>query len=420
MGSASGKDRMLYGDGSLHFDKATGLWIARLDLGYGADGKRKRWKGKSKTKSGALDKLRSARLELSSTGTVQSRGITVAAWMETWLRDIVKPRVRPNVHRDYAQTVNKHVVPRLGKVPVSRLTVEQVRSLHMHVQQATSLGNANKVIRVLKASLSDAEREGKVARNVAKLMRMPASPRTRPPLSDDDAMTFIRQGVDHPMYSRFLAGLLLGCRQGEVLGMTWDRVDLDAGIVTLEWQLQQLPYRHGCGTGEPPSCGRKAPGHCTHKALDVPEGYEYRHLFGSKCLVRPKTTAGVRVIPMPGILVDALRRRRRESIATPNPHGLVWTDERGNPIDDRRDLDAWKQLQRELGLPGVDLHSMRHTTATVLLKLGVPDTVRMQIMGHSTAAVTRMYEHVDTTMARRALDAVAEHLTSVPTKSRGA
>lgn len=72
----------MYGDGSLHQDKASGLWVARLDLGFGADGKRKRWKGKSKTKSGALAKLREARLELSSTGMVQPRGITLAAWIE--------------------------------------------------------------------------------------------------------------------------------------------------------------------------------------------------------------------------------------------------------------------------------------------------------------------------------------------------
>lgn len=331
---------------------------------------------------------------------------------------MVKPRVRPTVHRDYSLTLRKHVLPRLGKVTLSRLSVEQVRSLHQQVQESTSLGNANKVVRVLKSSLSDAEREGKVARNVAKLVRLPKSTNTRPPLSDEDAITVIKKGTGDPMYSRYLMGLLLGCRQGEVLGLTWDRVDLDAGTVRLDWQLQQLPYRHGCGTGQPWPCERKAAGHCKNKQLDVPPGYEFVQLHGSRCLVRPKTSAGVRVIPMPGILVDALRRRRRESIGTPNPHGLVWSDAQGQPIDDRNDLAAWKDLQERLGLPGVDLHSIRHTTATLLLKLGVPDTVRMQIMGHSTAAVTRIYEHVDTAMARQALDLVADHLSAPPTTAK--
>ena len=415
------KARMLYGDGSLYEEKSSGLWVARLDVGFGPDGKRQRWKGKSKTKAGALDKLRKARAQLGSTGSVQPRGITLATWMDIWLQDIVKPRVRPHVWKDYLYTVNKHIVPRLGKVTLSKLSVEQIRSLHRHMLESGSLGNANKVLRLLKAALSDAEREGKVTRNVAKLVRMPKSPATREPMSDSDAITFIKKGVNDAMYSRYLTALLLGCRQAETLGLTWDHVDFKAGTITLEWQMRGLPYRHGCGgEGMRFPCGRQRAGSCPSKELDVPNGYEHIPLHGALCLIRPKSLAGKRVLPMPSILIDALKRRRRESIKTPNPHGLVWTDSNGQPIVASNDLQAWKEVQEELKLPVVGLHSMRHTTATVLLKLGVPDTVRIQIMGHSTAAVTRIYEHVDLTMARHALDRVADHLSAPSTGVRGA
>jgi len=305
--------------------------------------------------------------------------------------------------------ISKHLVPRIGKVPLAKLTVAQVRQMHRSVMEESSLGNANNVYRVLRAALSDAEREGAIPRNVAKLVRVPVSRNTREPLTLDQAKVFVTQGTKHRLYSRYLAGLLTGARQGELLGLTWDRVTYgEHPTITLSWQLQELPYRHGCAKrGKGPSCGMRAPGWCPARELDLPHGFEYVHLQGNKCLTRPKSRAGLRVIPIPQMLAEALRKRHRQQIGEPNPHGLVWTQPNGSPLDGRRDLDEWKAVQEGLGLPGVDVHSMRHTTATLLMDLGVPETVLIAIMGQSSIAVARAYQHADLTMARRALDGLS-------------
>ena len=404
------RGRRTYGDGSL-FQRADGYWVARLELGWDNHGNRKRWQGVSKTQAGALQKLRDARTQVANTGTVATSGMTMEAWLTQWLDEIVRPTVRPNTVVGYRNAVDHWIVPAIGKVPVNKVTPSHVRALNRTVEEGSSLGNANAVFRVLRSALSAAEREGIVPRNVAKLVQTKSSKVTRSALTAEQARLFIAKTTKHPLHSRWLTALLEGTRQGEALGLQWDRVDLDAGTLDISWQLQTMPYKHGCkGGNDKPSCGRKAAGHCKAKELDIPSGYEFIQLTGAKCLVRPKSAAGLRKIPMPPMLVDALRKRRRESIATPNPHGLVWTDAAGNPLDTQDDLKAWKAALAEHDLPVLTIHSARHTTATLLMELGVDVQIVQAIMGHSQATTTQGYQHADLSMARKALDDLGNSL----------
>jgi site-specific recombinase XerD len=113
---------------------------------------------------------------------------------------------------------------------------------------------------------------------------------------------------------------------------------------------------------------------------------------------------------------DALARWRE--IAPDSPHGLVWPALDGDPASPAMDRAEWYGLQgaAEIGHPAgrhYTLHEARNTTATLLLELGVDESVRLAIMGHSSIATTRGYEHVDLTQTRRALDGVAERLQLV-------
>lgn len=405
--------RRTYGDGALYFKESRGLWVARLDVGWDANGNRKRWEATSRTKEGALNKLRQARTDLANLGTIPTKGMKVSAWLDRWLEDIVRPHRKPGTYADYRQTVAKHIAPRIGKVAISTLSPTHVRTLYRDVSKESSIGNANKVHRVLRAALSDAEREGIVPRNVAKLVKTTASKVTRGALSAEDAKTIIsKTAKTDPMAARWAAALLTGARQGEILGLTWDRIDLEAGTLDISWQLQRLNYRHACGgTAEKPACKFKTAAACPSRELDVPDGFEYEHLVGAACMTRPKSARSTRKIPIPPLLVEALKKRRRESIKTLNPYGLVWTDDAGNPVDDRKDLEAWYAMLDSLDIERVPLHSARHTTATLLMELGVDVTIIQSIMGHSQATTTQAYQHADLTMARKALDQLGTSMT---------
>ncbi len=189
--------------------------------------------------------------------------------------------------------------------------------------------------------------------------------------------------------SRIMAALLQGIRPQEALGLTWDCVDLDRDIMDVSWQLQDVK-----------------PG------ATLPDDFEVRRLVGAKCLVRPKSKAGIRTLPIVPWMAAALAVWKERQ--GPNPHGLVWTRADGRPIEGRTDLEAWKALERHAGVSKGDglfvRHEARHTVATLLSELEVPVPVIIAIVGHSSYATTMKYTHVGMEQARAALQQVADRL----------
>jgi integrase len=145
----------------------------------------------------------------------------------------------------------------------------------------------------------------------------------------------------------------------------------------------------------------------------IPDGYEARHLEGRWHLVRPKSSAGRRAIPLVPWLADALTKWRE--VAPPSRHGLVWPAVDGRPADDKDDSEEWKALQCTAGVGHdsgrwYDGHEARHTTATLLIEAGVPNTVIIAIIGHSTIVSTQAYLHASQESARAAMAQVAARL----------
>ena len=209
------------------------------------------------------------------------------------------------------------------------------------------------------------------------------------------------------MASRWMAALLLGARQGELLGLTWDRADIPNRTLDLSWQLQRIPFRHGCGG----SCRNSRAGSCPERILDVQPDLQVIQLDGGLCLKRPKSTSGVRMLPLPDPLAAALLLHREQATG-PNPHDLVWRRLDGRPIDPTDDSAAWHQALATAEVPDVELHAARHTAATLLLESGVPSVVIASVLGHSDVVVTGQYTHVDLSLARTALDGLGRELTA--------
>jgi integrase len=176
-----------------------------------------------------------------------------------------------------------------------------------------------------------------------------------------------------------------------MLGLEWDRVDFERGSLDLSWQLQRLAWEHGCGG----SCTRIRGTDCPRRTLNAPADWEHRNITGGLWWSRPKSSAGWRVIPLVSPFLEILEMRRGASVLEPNPHGLVWTQSNGRPIDPSRDSEAWHAVLKLAGVPDARLHDARHTTASLLGRAGVPIQTVTEILGHGSKAQSRDYMTVD-------------------------
>jgi integrase len=327
--------------------------------------------------------------------------------MEHWLETIHKPAVKPRTWQTNVSTVRNNITPHIGAVRLDELTAAHVRHMHKAIVGAgRSTQTAHNAHTILSTALTSAEREGMVPRNVAKLTDKPhVEAEQRDPLIVEQARRLLQhcKEVDDPMLARWAFALQIGSRRGECLGLTWDRVDFVNGTADISFQLQQLPQKHGCGdkkaNGWP--CGKVPARACNNPLIDAEPGFKYKRLKGALSLVAPKSKKSIRIVPLPTSMLAMLADHKAKSAT--NEHNLVWTNKDGNPINPRADTEAWATALKAAGLPHAPLHAARHTTATLLAELKVEEHVRMQIMGHSSAATARGYTHVDTSLARSAL-----------------
>ena len=357
---------------------------------------------KEKTEPAAKQKLKDKLRELDRGHDTTSR-TTVKTWAGTWLAESARVTT-PNAHTTDRAAVG-WIVETIGARTLDKVTPADVRAVRDAVlkgrdgkagSSSTALRYHGTLIRLLKA----AQAEGYAVPANTLATKGPSQAATdRDAMSVEQALAVLEVASTLPHGSRWVAALLQGMRQGECLGLTWGAVDLAGESLTISWQLQPLPY---------------ADKHDRSKGFRIPDGYEARQLDRRMHLVRPKSKAGWRVIPLVPWMTSALERW--QVMSPPSPHGLVWPALDGSPADENDDRAEWHALQGTAGVghPGgrwFHVHEARSTTATLLKELGVPDDVRIAIMGHSSILSTRVYEKGDIMpAAREALEKVAGRL----------
>lgn len=393
------KARREYGTGSVHQRKSDGRWIGTIEAGWTPEGKRRRVTVSATTEKACRDKLKVRRAEVES-GVVTTAAVTttVKAWSEQWL-EATQRKVRPTTWQANRSAVRQWIVPTFGHKRLSQIIPGDVEAMHNALRAAgRSSSTMNRTQNVLNKMLKAAVIEGHRIHPGIVLLEKPAvadSDRTAMPLPH--AMSMLRVIENEPDPSRWVAVILNGMRRGERLGLTWDCIDFEAGVINVRHQLQEMHYIDNKNK---------------HLGFRLPDGYKPLQLKGRWHLVPTKTKAGVRVIPMTKWMHASLLLWRE--IAPTSPHNLVWPAADGGPIEPKDDLAEWNRLQDEAFvlhptgrhyLP----HEGRHTTITLLKSQGIDDKVIEQIVGQSR--LVQSYVHVDMVpRARAALEQLATSL----------
>ncbi|HXI18105.1 MAG TPA: site-specific integrase, partial [Chloroflexota bacterium] len=167
--------------------------------------------------------------------------LTLAAWLTRWQAQPERAWA-PSTRETYGRIIRLHIVPALGAIALSRLTPAHVQTFQAG---QVAFGLAARSVRlhmaVLSEALGDAVRLELVERNVAALVRLVAPPDTPEPaaLTASEARAILAAVAHERLAAVVLTGLALGLRQGELLGLRWIDVDLDAATVHVRQQLRR-------------------------------------------------------------------------------------------------------------------------------------------------------------------------------------
>jgi len=171
-----------------------------------------------------------------------AKGETVGTFLERWLEDVVKPN---KTHRTYAthhQQVLSHIVPALGRVKLEALRKAHVDRLYADLLRGgLAPSSVRRVHAVLHAALEEAIRGDLIPRNPAAHANKPMVRQEEiEPLDAEQARTFLDAARGDRYETLYILCLMVGLRQGEALGLKWSDIDLDAGTLRVNRQLQRV------------------------------------------------------------------------------------------------------------------------------------------------------------------------------------
>jgi integrase len=443
------------------FKGADGRYHVYVTIGTRPDGRPHRKHIHRKTATEAAEAAAELRQRMHRGNGVITDIHTVEDWLTYWLDNVAKPRLRPGTVRQYHGLIHNHLIPSLGLWRLDgrqrRLEPEYVEAAYAKMRrQGLSDAYVRAAHAVLRKSLQDAMRRGRTGRNVCDMLDPPKPGRRRigaHTLAEVEAILGAAMAQREP--ARWLIAMLLGLRQGEVLGLRWHRLQLDGDppVMRVDSQLQRQRWEHGCddpagcasrwcgrrwcvpkyGHGCGGGCGKQLAYVCPDRVQTAPCKQHrngcpppcppgcVRHAArcpkrrdGGLVEVGVKSETSERDVPLPAVVVDELRRTRERQIVRCaqfgerwDPRGLVFTTDVGGPVSPRVDYDAWKRLLKSAGVDDSRLHQARHDAATFLLATGTSSRTVQAILGHSQLTVTERYMDVASDLKRQAVERIA-------------
>jgi integrase len=372
-----------------HTRKRGGTWSFVIELGRDETGRRKQqWVAGFRTQKEANHAMTETLAKVQTGAYVPPTRETLGGYLNDWLT-AVRPSIRESTWRSYELNVRVHLIPAIGNIRLQDLTASRINAFYGGLIENGWSRSGNKgglnprtvkyIGMILKRALSAAVKENRIPRNPADAatpprIRQNAEMRT---WSAAELRTFLDHVRDDRLYAAYHVAAMTGLRRGELLGLHWRDVDLDAGRLAVRETL-----------------------------LAVQDKLTWS---------QPKTGKSRRSVALDRETAEALRAHRRRQLEERLAWGGAYTDndlvfarENGDPIHPNRFSEWFDHHIAATGIPRIRLHDLRHTHATLALAAGVNPKVVSERLGHATISITLdTYSHVIPAMAEDAAEKIA-------------
>lgn len=357
-------------EGSI-YQSPSGKWRAQISL----EGRRLNFTGE--TRKEAQKWVQDIRNQVDAGMTFESAKITFGEFLIEWLAT-KKHHVAEQTWSYYCQLVKDYIDPALGMIRLRELNSRQIqRYYNERVAEGVGLRTVQKTHTVIHASLNSARKFGMIPYN--------PDDATNPPKPKPKAMKFLNREqiklfletakkTKDRHYALYYLALVTGMRQGELLALSWDNIDLEKGILNVKFNLKRMPGGGGL-------------------QLD-----------------KPKTKSSIRSIKLGQESIEVLKAQKQKIVLEKEAvqglwhhEGFVFPSTVGKAMDSTSLLKQFRKLLKLAGLPKIRFHDLRHTAASLMLNNGVDVLVASQRLGHAQPSITlNTYGHLMPSMQNEA------------------
>jgi integrase len=365
------------GEGSI-FRRKDGLWVAQVSV------QGKKISKYSKSQSVCRDWLRKTKAQVEDGLTFSGAQISVSEFLSEWLI-LNETSVRPKTSDQYKQIVRQHIVPDLGMIKMKDLNPRQIQALYSKkLENGTSARSVILIHAVLRRALNHALKLGMIGRNPAMAVIRPKFKRKEMNILTDSQVRVLLSAASSTRFEAiYWLAVTTGLRQGELIGLKWSDLDWVNRRLRIQRQVQRIR--------------------------------------GSLVFSEPKTAAGRRVIALGMATIQVLKNHQNLQLGEIRDAGVLWKENDlifpstiGTPMDPSNLYHHFKHLLKELSLPNVRFHDLRHTAATLMLQQGTHPKIVQERLGHADISMTlNTYSHVLPVMQDEAAEKMDELLTPI-------
>ena len=349
---------------------------------FAPDGKRRYVS--AKRKGDAERSLRVAMTDADRGLVFDASNQTVSGYMTRWLEDFAKANLAPRTYHNYKLQIREHISPAFGMMKLSKLDTPNIQTLYTaKLRGGLKPSSVRYIHAVLHCALNKAVELRLIPRNPAASARPPKIRHEEiTPLDAQQARLLLEAAKGDRFECLYILSLTCGLRMGEALGLKWSDIDLEAGTLRVNRQLQRIREGGGLVFSEPKNASR-------------------------------------RTIDLPQRALEALKSYRKRQLEEQLRAGTKWQDNnlifasgKGTPLDAQNIVNRYfKPLLHRADLPEIRWHDLRHTCATLLLSRGTHPKMVQHLLGHGSIQLTLdRYSHWIPSMARATAEGMDEAL----------